>query len=310
MSLDAIVTLIVLFLKEMDEIGHFSVHTLRAYKKDLEQVFLFTLDKDKACKPPELPNHQLINDVYLLKLAKEAQVSWTHLDLSSKQRKSATLKSFFNWLYDKRYIPSPLSHKIESPKVPKKIPHFISVDEALSLFQNIDKLKLPEEKNAQYIALLSLLYGGGLRVFEACNIRWKDIRLTSSEILIHGKGNKERIVIVPKLVIQSLLRLPKNSDSIWGEKPLSTRRAFDWIRALGKAAGLQSPLNPHALRHSFATHLISSGVNLRALQELLGHASLTSTEKYTHLSMDQLSRTIENHHPLAKSTRSKSGLAS
>lgn len=330
MSLYRIVTLIVLYLNEMDKIGHSSVHTLRAYKKDLEQVFInpileksnnearrkFTLlykslnSKNKICIKSissefiqnniDLLLSSPTNELELLRLAKEAQMSWSKYDLSSRQRKSSTIKSFFCWLYKKNYILNPLNYKIESLKIHKKIPRFLSVDETLSLFNSINQINSQNKKRPSYLALLSLLYGGGLRVFEACQIQWRDLNFSKNEILIRGKGNKERIVVFPNKAFKNIIALTRNGDYIWGIRPLSTRSAFHWIKRIGQRAELQFPLNPHALRHSYATHLLTSGTNLRALQELLGHSSLNSTERYTHLSMDQLARTMEEHHPLSQ----------
>ncbi len=138
---------------------------------------------------------------------------------------------------------------------------------------------------------------------EACSVKWQDIDATKRIIRIRGKGSKERIVALPPIVFKSISALTGQGKFIWGVEPLSTRVAFSIVRSLGARAGLVKPLHPHALRHSFATHLLSSGTNLRTLQELLGHASLTATQKYTHLGIDHLARTVENHHPLGRGNK-------
>ena len=155
--------------------------------------------------------------------------------------------------------------------------------------------------------LFLLLYGTGLRVSEACALKWAQIDLKSRTLRVRGKGSKERIVAFPKSLVPLFQKAQKihkveskASSTIWGDKELSTRKAYDWIRNRGAKAGLMRPIHPHALRHSFATHLLVSGANLRTLQELLGHESLQATEKYTHLGIDQLARTLEKHHPLSK----------
>lgn len=281
------------FLLESDEIRHFSVNSLRAYRIDLCQTF-------------DINNRfQIINEIDLLKNLKAAQIRWSHLEPSTRQRKSSAIKAFTNWLFEKKWIQSPLGDKIELPKIPKKIPHYLSIDEVILLLSKTKVLVEQQNQYHPYLVLIYLLYGGGLRVSEACSIRWSDLKIKSKELRVHGKGDKERLVSLPSSVINSVLKLPKIDPYIWGQKPLNTRTAFDWVRTMGKNAGLQAPLNPHALRHSYATHLITSGINIRTLQELLGHASLTATEKYTHLSMDQLARALENHHPLGAKERVK-----
>jgi integrase/recombinase XerC/integrase/recombinase XerD len=288
MSLEPKTTIFARFLKEMDEIGQASPHTLKAYKKDLEQAFEGTLD---------LP---LPNESELLHQIKEAQIKWGALQLASRQRKAATMKAFLDWLFRRKLITSPLNERIESPKVPRKIPNYLSVDEVLHLFEYVKTFDTNDPKKNFYIALLFLLYGGGLRVSEACHLRWDRIRLNSSEVCILGKGSKERWVALPNRVGIVIRALPKLGDYIWGHQPLNERIAYSWVRKLGKESGLRTPLHPHALRHSYATHLVSAGINLRTLQELMGHSSLASTEKYMHLSIDQLARTLESHHPLAR----------
>lgn len=286
MTSDAIETLLAMFLREMDEIGHSSINTLKAYHIDLDQVF-------EPIKNEKLPPESL-----LLKRIKEAQIKWGGLELSSRQRKAATMKSFLNWLYLNHCISAPLSERIEAPQVPRNIPHFLSIDEVLILFNYLKQLPVGHPKKDPYLVLVSLLYGGGLRISEACGVRWDKIRANSNEVCITGKGNKERWVALPEKVMAAVRLLPRAGEYIWGSKPLNVRKAYNWVRTLGKEAGLKVPLHPHALRHSYATHLVSAGINLRTLQELMGHSSLVSTEKYMHLSMDQLARTMEARHPL------------
>ncbi len=131
----------------------------------------------------------------------------------------------------------------------------------------------------------------------AFNLRRKTLR-------VKGKGSKERVIALPSLSVDVLARWKKKKvlsmSLFFGEEPLNTRTAYDMVRKSGVRAGLLKPLHPHALRHSFATHLLSSGANLRTLQELLGHESLQATEKYTHLGIDHLARTMEKMHPLGK----------
>jgi site-specific recombinase XerD len=279
------------YMQYMENIETSSPLTLKAYRLDLAQAF------------PGIWNHEkgkgslvFAGEAILLSTAKSALSRWGALSPGSRNRKSSTLKSFFSYLFKEGILQKDLASQIHSPKVPKKIPHFISVDEALACLKSFK----PEEKQERLLFLL--LYGGGLRVSEACEMKWSQVDLKQRIIRLKGKGGKERLIAIPEAVSEALAAARKEShrSSIWN-LDLSSRKAYDWISKRGIKAGLLRPIHPHALRHSFATHLLASGANLRTLQELLGHSSLTATEKYTHLGMDQLARTLEKHHPLKKS---------
>lgn len=284
-------TIFGLFLQEMAQIRHFSPHSIKAYETDFRQVFGNILESP-------IPDEGL-----LIQIIREAQIKWVGLSLSSRQRKASAIKSFLQWLYAKKYISQPLAEMVDAPKVPRHIPHFLSFDEVKGV---IDCLRVDSKssdnspREAQTYALVMLLYGGGLRVSEACRLQWRHIHLGESRICVLGKGSKERWVIIPPKVLEAIRPLPRLGDYLWGDTPLNVRVAFEWIRISGRKAGLRSPLNPHALRHSYATHLLTGGINLRSLQELMGHSSLVSTEKYLHLSLDHLAQTIDRHHPLSK----------
>lgn len=280
------------YIKFMMNVESCSPLTIKAYKLDLAQAF------------PELENREKFagwSEGDLLSRARAAMTRWGGLSPASRNRKSATLKSFFGYLYREGQIDRDLAGQIPSPKVPKKLPHFLSVDEALSILKSFDRD--PENSAAQSLKeklLFLLLYGGGLRVSEACELRWGDVDFYSHILRVTGKGNKERIVAVPRSLIPLLKKAKQKTkgEFVWGQQALNPRVAYDWVRSRGVKAGLLRPVHPHALRHSFATHLLASGANLRTLQELLGHESLQATEKYTHLDVNQLARTMEKHHPM------------
>lgn len=274
------------FLKYLENIRSASQHTLRAYRRDLSQALEGVQNlQDFRARIPEL------------------QLRWKALAPASRNRKAATLKSFCTYLFAEHYILEDWARLIMSPKVPTKLPHFISVDEALTALQWIHAQPEPGARAVECLFLL--LYGGGLRVSEACALRWKDIDFNQRVLRIMGKGQKQRLVAVPEKTLlclrerRRLIAPSPAADFIWGERELSTRVAYAWIRKLGLEAGLLRPLHPHALRHSFATHLLSGGANLRSLQELLGHTSLVATQRYTQVSMDDLARTLEARHPLS-----------
>ncbi len=282
------------FLKFQENIESASPLTLRAYALDLKQAF--------EGKQKFVLNHNEFWD-----LARPALNRWGSLSLASRNRKIATLKSFFNWMYNERLTDKNFGSQLTCPKVPKKIPHFLSVDEVISVlnFFQQSSQTATSEKNQNYLVkqktLFLLLYGGGLRISEACLLQWKNVQVNERRLLVKGKGNKERFSILPAFCFEHLKKISLHKTAyVFGEQPLHTRIGYEMIRDLGKKAGLMNPLHPHALRHSFATHLLASGANLRTLQTLLGHDSLTATEKYTHLSVDHLARLIDQTHPLVK----------
>lgn len=279
------------YLKYMDFVKSSSPLTIKAYKKDLEQAF-GSGDKETSGRSQ--------SEADLLGLAREALNRWAELSLSSRNRKTATLKSFFGWAYQEQLTERDLSTLIVCPKVPKKLPHFLSVDESLAVLHSYQKDEDSHQKLRDK-AMFLVLYGGGLRVSEACGLKWSDVHFSTRSLRLKGKGGKERLVILPSLAIEVLQKLRKESedDFVFSAQALSPRVAYEWVRQRGAKAQLMKPLHPHALRHSFATHLLSSGANLRTLQELLGHESLQATEKYTHLGVDHLARTLEKHHPLS-----------
>lgn len=317
LSLQRLLVLAVKFLNFQAFVNNTSPNTSKSYANDLNQ-FLAPLGLGRiiyrglnyAAEPELSPgalkraeNKPFGRQQYheITQLIRAAQKKWSPLKASSRNRKYATLKSFFGWAQSEGHIGPDLASQIICPKVPQKIPHFVSLDEALSLIKAIQKSK--DEFALRDLVLVLLLYGAGLRVSEASGLRWKDINLQKSTIRVLGKGGKHRWVAGVPLLMESLKEQKKNlstddSEYVFGVQPLHTRKAFEIIRKRGAQAGLLKPLNPHALRHSFATHLLSSGTDLRILQELLGHSSLTATQKYLHLSLDSLARTMEKAHPL------------
>ncbi len=300
--------ILVKYLKYLAFIKTGSIHTLKAYGNDLCQAMNLSqygkiswLELNQAHIEFKTLNKEepKINKSTLEKQILSHLNLWSDLEASSRNRKIASLKSFVTWLEESEGLDlTHLKTQLKCPKVPRKIPRFISADEALSILDKLESQASSELKNRNECLFL-LLYGAGLRVSEACTLQWKHIKLQERQIRVIGKGQKERWIPFPKKLLETLKLLTSHKPYIWGPKPLPVRLAYDIIHKLGESVGLKRPLNPHALRHSFATHMLSSGAGLRELQELLGHTSLTATEKYTHLSMDHLARSMESHHPLA-----------
>ena len=288
-----------LFLHFMIYTKKISEHTLKAYKNDLQELFGFEQEE----------KHSLLKKQLLVEIDDKKQLTETikfsvekstvkHLKLanSSRNRKLATIRSFIKWLAEQDYIDEDFRHLFKTPKVCSRIPSFLSVDEIFSILEMFKK----EEGKANITrdkALFFLLYGGGLRVSEACQIKCEDIDWEKQILKIKGKGNKERLVSLPKKAIEHLISLKTNQTYLFGPRPLSQRKAYDIIKSIGQKTGLLKPLHPHALRHSFATHMLLGGSDLRVLQELLGHKTLTATQKYTHLDLAHLAQALEKYHP-------------
>ncbi len=221
--------LICQFLKHLESVESVSEHTLRAYESDLQQAF-------------EKLGSAIFEPSLYLEICREAQSKWSRLSQNSRNRKLGTLKSFTGYLYDKTILPEDLRIFLNGPKTQQKIPHFISVDEALSLIRKIEsQVKLCSDPIESKIlkfdfALILLLYGGGLRVSEASNLRWRDVVVEKNVLRILGKGHKERIVAISQMVMSSITALDRNGEFIWGEKAFSTRKAYDLVRLWGVRA--------------------------------------------------------------------------
>lgn len=302
---DILKNLCQLFLHFMKYTKRQSPHSLRAYKTDLQA--LFNLEKTKEDSPlKKIPGLKIKEKKKLKeslqKQIEESTTKYFKLSHSSRNRKMATAKSFIKWLAEEDYIDEDFRHLFKSPKVPVRMPFFLSLEEITSILEMFKKEESLESRRDQ--TLFFLLYGGGLRVSEACHIKNQDIDWDNRTIKIQGKGGRERLVSLPEKSMQSLKYLKSNSKYLFGEKALSERKAYEIVKSIGRKAGILKPLHPHALRHSFATHMLLGGSDLRVLQELLGHKTLSSTQKYTHLDLAHLFQTLEKYHPLSKEKQS------
>ena len=283
------------FLDFITHTKKLSPHSLKAYKKDLEDL----LNEKKSSlhlKTINWNGHSEKNLEQIIKHLVEKNINQSHSwQNSTRSRKLAVIRSFIKWLTEEKYIKEDFRHFFKSPKINYKVPSFLSVDEVFSI---VDMFKKENQIPAEDKALFFLLYGGGLRVSEACRLKSKDIDWNSQIIKITGKGCKQRLVFLPEYTFKYLLALKNCHKYFFGKKALSERKAYDKIKFIGKITGLLKPLHPHALRHSFATHMLRGGTELRVLQELLGHKSLTATQKYTHLDLAYLDQTLQKYHPL------------
>lgn len=229
---------------------------------------------------------------------------------SSMGRKLAALKGFFRYLLANHKVDKNPLLLIHSPKQEKPLPAFLSVDD---VFQLLGAIKVKTPLDVRDRAVLEVFYSTGIRVSELVGLNWSDIDFQLEIIRVLGKGSKERIVPIGEIALQTLRDYGLEQRKQWqaackGETPvflnnrgrrITTRSVARIVEKHLKEAGLQVKMGPHGLRHSFATHLLNSGADLRSIQELLGHASLSTTQRYTHLNLDQLTAVYDKAHPRA-----------
>ena len=286
------------YLKYLDFSKSYSKLTIKAYKNDLNQFF-FTKSAKKGAFDSNISKTQRTS-ILKKKMGGDFFNRWKSWSPATRNRKIACLKSFFKWLHINDYINEDLSARIQTPPVPVKIPYFLSVDEVKSLIQTIQEAQKENEKLTRDLVLVLLLYGGGLRVSEACGAKWRHVDFAEHTLKVKGKGSYERVVVLPDIVLKHLKSLEKKGAYIFGEEQLNTRTAFSIVRQWGVRSGFSKNISPHVLRHSYATHLLDSGSDLRVIQDLLGHKSLAATQKYTQVKLSQLSRALRKYHPASK----------
>lgn len=307
------------FLNYLKNQKNISVHTLKAYQNDLKQLYQFLKTQNIQPNKNSSPSKTKLKSVSRndsSPILKHVHKNLNHYSVATQNRKISTLKSFFSWGNKTGLFKNNLGDVLQTPRVKHRLPHFISPDEAAHVLQVLktkEQTSCSAEKKIcqKKLILFLLLYGSGLRISEACKIKWSNIHFQEATALIKGKGEKERVVVLVPLCIKFLKKI-KSSDSTFVlshkntlqiEGPLNPREAYRMIQSIGEGASLSKPLHPHALRHSFATHLLNEGGNLRILQKLLGHESLNTTQKYTHVSLIELARKLEQNHPLGRNRK-------
>jgi len=271
-----------------------SPHTLRAYTRDLEEFISFT---DK--KSGDIDNLDIRSFVAFLHHKK--------LRKSSISRKLAAVRSFFRYLYMEGYVKKNPAKLVSSPKIPKSLPHFLSVDEVFCL---LDAPAGDSFRETRDRAILELLYSSGLRVSELTSLDISDLDIKESLIRVKGKGRKERIIPVGSKAMAAMrnylperISLKKKSSALFLNNRggrLTERSVRRILLQCSRMVNLKGDLSPHTLRHTFATHLLHGGADLRSIQELLGHSSLSTTQKYTHVDIVHLAEVYDKAHPMAK----------
>jgi len=277
-----------------------SQNTIDAYRRDLEKFSEFAMERGLE-KAPQVKRADVVDFLASLYLRK--------LDARSVARHLVSLRQFFRFLLSEELIPEDPVVTVESPKFRKSLPQFLSVEEVDRL------LAQPDVSSALGLrdkAMIELLYSAGLRVSELCNLAVDDLHVDAGSLRCIGKGNKERLVPVGKRALAVLqLYIKKARPEILGEhtskylfiirKGNKLDRIAFWknLALYGRKAGLRKALTPHMLRHSFATHLLDRGADLRSVQMMLGHSDISTTQIYTHVVEERLKQVYKAHHPRA-----------
>jgi len=277
-----------------------AINSVDAYTQDISKLYQFLEMKQRLVDPisvTQLDLQDFIEYIHELGMSPHTQA-----------RILSGIKSFYKYLLFEGIIEKDPSSLIEAPKLGRKLPDVLSYHEIERMCSSID-LSLPE--GARNRAMLEILYSSGLRVSELINLKISNIHSDIGFLRIIGKGNKERLVPIGREALKFLniylkeVRVHLNIQEHHQDfaflnrrgKKLSRVMVFMIIKDLGAYAGIKKKISPHTFRHSFATHLIEGGADLRAVQEMLGHESITTTEIYTHLDRDYLKQIIIDFHP-------------
>ncbi|HEX8018329.1 site-specific tyrosine recombinase XerD [Mucilaginibacter sp.] len=277
-----------------------SDNSIEAYSRDIEKLYQFS-DLQVVKLKPEL--------ITLTDL--RGFINWINelgMIPSSQARILSGIKAFYKYLLMEDIIKSDPSELLESPKIRRKLPDTLSYEEINKIIAALDLSKPEGVRNK---AILETLYGSGLRVSELTELKLSNLYLDIEFIKVTGKGNKERLVPIGSEAIKALKIWIENvrvhnpikrgeEDYVFLNRRgtrLSRQIIFLTIKGLAETIGLKKKISPHTFRHSFATHLVEGGADLRAVQEMLGHESITTTEIYTHLDREYLKSTISQFHP-------------
>lgn len=290
------------YLISKGNLSFYSLHSLRAMKVDLNEIFkayefpTIILKKDSGLRMPQKPKK-----ISLERLLADLPKALRPLSSASKSRRLTSLRLFLTWLHEAEVTNKDYSYRLPIfNKTPQKLPKYLSFEEVDTYFKSLiqDYQKNPE-KHLNEVLVNLFMYGAGLRVSEASTLNWKQIDTKSATARLTRKGNNEELVALPEFIIKFLIKENIEASYLKSQKTLNTRTVYDWV-SRRSLTHLQKKISPHALRHSFATHLLRSGSDLRALQDLLGHKNIKTTERYTHLELSDLSEALSNHHPLHK----------
>jgi integrase/recombinase XerC len=275
-----------------------SPHTCRCYQADLEEFERFLTSSGMYVTPA---GRIKIEEVDRLAIRKYLSFLHRRNRKSSIARKVSTLRSFYKYLIKEKIISSNPAKQVATPKTEKPLPTALTVDEAFRLMES------PKEKQqSRDRAILELLYSSGLRVSELVGLDGKQLDQELEIVKVMGKGRKERIVPVGKKAMEALKTYLKDRGHVEANAPifvnarggrLTSRSVGRLVKKYTRHSGVFRKISPHSLRHTFATHLLDAGADIREIQEMLGHASLSTTQRYTHISLGKLMEVYDKAHP-------------
>lgn len=277
-----------------------SENTISAYITDLKQYAEFLNTYSRISDVAEIERDDIIKYIDSLKRKK--------LSKQTIARKVISIKDFHKFLEKEMKMTNP-AEMIDAPKTDKTLPTVLSVEEVESMINSItgdDPISLRNR------AMIELLYSSGLRISELLALKLSDLHLNEQYLIVLGKGNKERMVPIGDMATMALRKYlsdgfleiaPEKGNLVfynYQKNPLSRQSVFKFIKKLAEENGIEKEISPHTLRHSFATHLLQGGTDLRVVQELLGHEDIATTQIYTHIDKSKLKEIYDHTHPLAK----------
>lgn len=298
------------YLKYLQVERNASPHTILSYENDLTSFLDFVAKQNES----EIDQVDVLSITRLTIRLWLGELSDEGLAKSSIARKVASLRSFFKYAFKRGHIEKNPAHLLVVPKKDKTLPKTVTPDDMTRMLNNVD---IDTPKGLQDRAILEVFYGTGIRLSELVGLNLTDVDLRSGQITVSGKGNKQRIIPLGKTAVDILADFKKQRTELYGKKTDSDARKAMFLAPSGqriyprsvrymvekylKKESEVTQKSPHVLRHSFATHMLNNGADIRLIKEFLGHANLAATQVYTHTSVERLKNVYEQAHPRAKS---------
>ena len=285
-----------------------SPHTIAAYRNDLTRFTAFVRQERGEDCDASTVDHLLLR-LYLARLNGASELRQNCYAKSSIGRKLAAIRAFFAWLVRTGQLEINPAELIATPKREQRLPFHLNIDQMVALVEAPPQQAGDEPCKDRDTAILELLYSSGLRVSELTNLMIGDVDYAAGMVRVLGKGSKERIVPVGTAALAALERYLAERGYPDDKSPLflgsrggriNRRAVAELVKRWSKTIATFKSVSPHTLRHTFATHLLEAGADLRSIQELLGHASLSTTQKYTHVGIDRLLEVYDKAHPRAR----------
>jgi integrase/recombinase XerC len=309
MTPSALIDAVSAFVESLSAEKGYSIHTCRAYRRDLEE-FTAYLDGNEGGQASGKRAKTDLGPNGVTSLMIRGYLGYLHQknQKSSVARKLSTLRSFFKSLVKKGLISANPAEGLLTPKREKSIPVYLTVDEIFRLLDSIESDALLAARNR---AIFETLYSCGIRVSELTGLNVFDIDASAATVRVFGKGGKERVIPIGRKALDAVEGYRERLRAETGigsdrngpiflnrqRQRLTARSVGRILKQLAVACGIATPISPHGLRHTFATHMLDAGADLRSVQELLGHRNLSTTQKYTHVSINRLMETYDKAHP-------------